>query len=168
MQRIIASVGAFVLQTQKIEHLFKFLLPMMNSDDPSLGAILKRQASLSKKTLGTLAEQFVNASTGKTDALEAYVRQLVDDRNEVVHHFTERFGALIGTEKYDDVLTQLRDRRERASALGRVLRASAFAVTEALRHGAFSGTEKYEEMADLCRQLRASLDSKVAVLASSP
>jgi hypothetical protein len=168
MQRIIASVGAFVLQTQQIEHVFKFLLPMMNSDDPSLGAILKRQASLSKKTLGTLAGEFINGSAGETDALEAYVRQLVADRNEVVHHFNERFGALIEAEEYDDVLTQLRDRRERASTLGRALRACAFAVTEALRDGAFSGTEQCEEMADLCRQLRASLDSKVAVLASSP
>lgn len=155
-QQIVFAVGVFVVKSQELEQLFKYLVPMMNSGDPSLGSILDRHAAIAKKSLGMVAGQFVSAASGDIGALQDYVQQVVRERNEVVHHFSRTFGPLIASGKQAEALSELRKRQERASSLTRVLRELALCVTDALRDVTFAGTEQYAEMAEFCRCLRAS------------
>lgn len=161
-QRIVYAVGAFVLLTQELEGLFKYLVPMMNVDEPSLGAILRRSAKTAKQTLGPVAGQFVHSSTSHSNDFEVLVRQIVAERNEVVHHFNKVFGPLVASGDPAEALSQLRQRHERALALTQALRAVAVQASEALRDHVYAGTEQYDEMASLCRSFRASLESRVA------
>jgi hypothetical protein len=157
-QRIVYAVGAFVLHTQELERLFKYLVPMMNADDPSVGAILRRGAATARQTLGAVASRFIDASTSDSDAFGAFVRQVVTERNEVVHHFNEHFGPAIASGNPEEALALLRQRHERVLALIQSLREVALHVTEALRDRVFSGTAQYDEMDGLCRLLRASIE----------
>jgi hypothetical protein len=87
------------------------------------------------------------------------VRQIVEERNEIVHHFQDRFGDLIQKGGYEEVLGALRGHHGRALDLLRVLREMSLALAEAMRDGMFAGTPEQGEIALLCEQARASLTS---------
>jgi hypothetical protein len=155
-QQIACAIGICVLQSQELERLFKLIVPMTSSDDPSVAAILRRGAAISKKTLGAVAGDFVKAFSGDVAALKEQVAKVVSERNEVVHHFSERFGALLAANQHEEVLHELRQRQERASILFGTLRQIALAITEALRDTTYAGTNEYEGIAELCASLRPS------------
>ena len=158
-QKIIYAVGVIVLTSQDVERHLKFLVPFMNSDDPATTSILARHAKLGKRSLGDVSGQFVGAMSGDVEALECLVRQIVEERNEIVHHFQDRFGDLIQKGGYEEVLDALRGHHGRALDLLRVLREMSLALAEAMRDGMFAGTPEQGEIALLCEKARASLTS---------
>jgi hypothetical protein len=155
--RIALAIGAYVLQCQQLERLFKFIVPVTTPDDPSLSGILQRQTALSKKTLGTVAGDFVKVLTGDTEEISLHLRQIVNERNEVVHAFHDRYGELLAAGKHEEILAQLKTKHQRAMAFSRVLRAIAFGILEAFRDGPYRGTDEYADIENLCRSVRAQL-----------
>ena len=157
-QRILCAVGAIVLTCQEIERHMKFLIPFTNADDPTLASILARHAKLARRSLGEVAGQFVGAMSGDLEALESYVRQVVFERNELVHHFHERHGDTFSRDAHE-LLESLRTQHSRALLLLRLLREMALAVAETMRDSVFAGTPEHDEIVQLCEGARASLAS---------
>jgi hypothetical protein len=156
-QRIVYAVGLIVLASQEIERNLKFQLPFMNSDDPAFASIFARQAKLAKKSLGDLAGQFVASASSDGGTLESFMKGIVEERNQIVHHFQERFGDLLEQGRFEEVLESLRDHHARAMELVRVLREMSLAIAEAMRDTTFAGTPEYGEFAAICEKARASL-----------
>lgn len=153
--RIVSAIGVLVLESQGLEQLLKFIVPMTGTGDPSITGILGRALALASKPLGLLAGRFVDACAGDTDSLMALIKQVVYERNEVVHHFGQRFGPLLASGHHAEVLDELRARNRRARELRHLLQPIALAVMEAIRDGVYANTPEYQEMSDLCMSLRA-------------
>jgi hypothetical protein len=158
-QKILCAVGAIVLTCQEIERHLKFLVPFMNADDPTAASVLARHAKLARRSLGKVAGQFVGAMSGDIEALESHVKQVVSERNELVHHFQERYGDTLARAGHDELLEALRAQHSRALLLLRALREMALAVAETMRDSVFAGTPEEGEIAKLCEGARASLAS---------
>ncbi|UPG84313.1 hypothetical protein L2Y94_13280 [Luteibacter aegosomatis] len=153
-QRIVCAIGVLVLESQGLEQLLKFIVPMTDAGDPSIAGILDRASALASKPLGLLSSRFVDACVGDTDSLMALIKQVVSERNEVVHHFGHRFGPLLASGHHAEVLDELRARNRRARELRHLLQPIVLAVMEALRDGVYANTSEYQEMSELCMSLR--------------
>jgi len=156
-RRIIYAVGISVLTSQEIERHLKFLIPFVSSDNPALDSIVAVHAKLAKKSLGEVAGQFADAGSGDVEAFKSYVKQIVGERNEIVHHFQDRFGGLLAEAKYQEVLGALHSHHQRALQLLHVLREFALVIAETMRDSIFASTPEYAEIAKLCEGARASL-----------
>lgn len=154
-QRIACAIGVFVLQSQEMEHLFKFLVAMTGTDDPSLSAKLSFAAAIEKRSLGKISGLLVDGFAGDTEPLKAHIKRIVDERNEVVHHFSKRFGSLMAEGRHDAILQELKNRRERAEELVLIFRELALEILETLRDTTYVDTDEYQEFATLCAKLRA-------------
>jgi len=157
-QRIYVAVGAYVVLCQELEHLLKHLIAMTNADDPSITGILKRHAAQEKHSLGMTAGAFVKVSQGETEGLREHLRQIVTERNDIVHKLGEHYGSLIAEGKHEEVLAQLKDKFERALNFTKMLRGAALAILEAFRDGPFRNTDEYSQMAGLCESYRAIIE----------
>lgn len=153
--RIACAIGVFVLQSQEMEHLFKFLIAMMGGGDPSLSAKLSVAAAIEKRSLGQLLDPLVDRFTGDIEPLKTHIKRVVDERNEVVHHFSKRFGPLMAEGRYEAILQELKNRRERAEELVFIFRELALEILETLRDTTYVDTDEYQEFATLCAKLRA-------------
>ena len=89
--KLMEGIGRCIYIYQRIELLLKILLPHMvdpttdtqHQLSPNWGSLLD-----SKQTLGPLIKQFSEKSnTDEPNGFEGYLRKLVDERNELVHHF---------------------------------------------------------------------------------
>jgi hypothetical protein len=157
MQKIVYSIGVIVLCSQEIERQFKFLVPLTNSDDPSLGAILKRHKNLSRRSLGEVAGQFTQAATGDVDHLKVWIKHIVDQRNNLIHHFSDTYRTLLNEHKLDEILVHLKKQHREALGLLNVLQEISLAVAEGMHGSTFLGTEQFDDMAALCEQAREQL-----------
>lgn len=155
--KIACAVGAIVLTSQEIERLFKFLVPFQERGDSSVGSQLWSHARLHKKSLGEVAGRFLEATEDDSNRLADFLGRVVKDRNEVVHHFQEHFGAMLGASRHEDVLSELHARHERMADLHRLLRELAVSLAEIMRDTTFAGTPEQEEMTRLCEKARVSL-----------
>ncbi|PTR32871.1 hypothetical protein C8J98_10480 [Luteibacter sp. OK325] len=158
-QRVVYAVGAIVLCSQEIERLFKFVAPFMREHDGALGTILKEHQALAKKTLGVVAGQFVEAMSGETELFKQYIQELVTERNKIVHHFGENYGALLAAEKHAEVMAGLRKQHERSLSLLRLLQELALAIAVALRDTIYWNTAEEADFAAVCESFRDSLAS---------
>jgi hypothetical protein len=156
-QRVIYAVGAFVLCTQELERFLKFIVPFTSSDAADLSSVTGRHLALSRKTLGFIAGKFSEAMTDGTVEMQAHIKQIVDERNQVVHHFAEHFKDTLSRGAHDEVLDSLRGRHERALHLLQTLRMLALELMKTLRDSVYRGTEEYADFADLCESLRTSV-----------
>ncbi|WP_413626023.1 hypothetical protein [Luteibacter sp. Lutesp34] len=146
-ERIVLAVGAYVIQAQELEHLLKFLLPMTDEADPSLKAVIGRSAALSKKPMGVVAQAFVKSCPGDIAALQEHFAKIISDRNEIVHHFSARFGPLLNAKQFEEILREFKRRHRQVKDLIQTLRPMALKVVEVLRDGPYAGTDQYEEFA---------------------
>ena len=159
VQKIAFAIGVIVLRCQEIERLFKFIVPHIDDKAPDWTSRAKRIDGLARKPLGDVAAKFVDAATGDTDALSAYVQSFVDRRNVVVHHFGEVYGPRWAAGKHDEVLEELRYLHQDATTLLQILREILALISEATRDTVFVGTDDYAGFAAICDSLRAQLES---------
>jgi hypothetical protein len=159
MQKIVYAIGTIVLCSQEIERQFKFLVPIIltNSDDPSFDAILKRHKNLSRRSLGEVAGQFTQAFTGDVDHLKMWIKHIVDQRNNLIHHFSDTYRTLLNEHKLDEILVHLKKQHRETLGLLRVLQEISLALAEEMRDSTFLGTEQFADMAALCEQAREQL-----------
>ncbi|RYH55570.1 MAG: hypothetical protein EON54_12580 [Alcaligenaceae bacterium] len=121
MQILFAELGVCVHIYQRIEVLLKVLLPHLivpgtDVHAPGEGFENWRVLLDSKKTLGELVRLFgQRVESANAQAFEDAWRRLVDERNEVVHHFAEQsFSRLETKAQYRSAVLFLKTRREAA------------------------------------------------------
>jgi len=158
-ERILRLVGAIVLVSQDAERYLKITLPFTDSDDSSLGALLKRHEKLKKRTLGELAGKFVDSTTSDSLDFAKHMAYLVATRNQVVHHFNETYGPQLTTGDYQRVYDSLETLLANLKIFRSVTEQVALAVFEGLRDFTFRDTPEYEQMASLCASFRARVAS---------
>lgn len=158
-QRIIYAVGAIALCCHEIEQHFKHIVPFANSGDPSLSAALKRREKLSKKPLGEVAEMFMKASSESSESFRLLVKDVIDKRNSVIHHFYETHGSRLNEGLHEEVISDLKSQHSEAVTLLKMLRELSLALVEVMRDTTFRNTEHYKELADACAKARAHLAS---------
>ena len=153
-QRIACAIGSYVLLSQEVEQLFKFVIPVTNDRDPSFAAILARRCALERETLGSVSGKFLRSLNSSTDEIEHLLTEVVAERNQIIHHFSSAFGDLLAAENYNETLRLLEQRHQRMRQVLMMLRGLALAVLELMRDGPFRDTLEFDEMATLCASLR--------------
>ena len=161
-EKVAFAVGAIVLRCHEIERLFKFIVPHIDGKAPAWSSRAQRIDKLARKPLGDVADRFVDATTGDTDALRTYVQTFVDKRNGVVHHFGDLYGQRWAAGQHDEVLADLRNLHKDATALLHMLREVLIVIAETTRDTIFVGTNDYEGFAAICSDLRAAIDAENA------
>ncbi len=108
-------IGRCIFIYQRIELLLKFLLPHIvdpSTDTEHQSSTNWRSLIDSKQTLGPLIKEFSGKSNSDNpNGFEVYLRELVDQRNELVHHFFSKTSEQIRT--YSDVENMIVDLRGR-------------------------------------------------------
>jgi hypothetical protein len=131
-QKLGCAVGLYILQCQELERLLKGIVPLMSNEDPSVTGLMDRARALKKQSLGLVAGKFMERASGDIEDFKGYVGKIVDDRNEVVHHFSERLGPLLESGMHDELFAELRRQHTAAAAFSRALRELASAIQAAL------------------------------------
>lgn len=122
-----AAVGRNVLLYQHLEHLLKVLLPFVRTEDKSLGDdpfSEMKQLLESKRTMGLLIGRLkTSVQAANPEEFRGYLKQVVDNRNELVHAFVRlEFGCLDTEEARTQALSYLRARYDFATPLLTMLR----------------------------------------------
>jgi hypothetical protein len=79
----------------------------MNGADSRLGSALKRHEKLRRRPLGELVGSFVKSTSTDSQDFAEHLAEVVDIRNNVVHHFDETFGLLIAAGNRREVIVAL-------------------------------------------------------------
>jgi hypothetical protein len=121
------AMGRSLIIYQQIELQLKLLLPNMVGPHQKTGDTLATWTSRlgSKTTLGALVTQ-LNSAVQSSDPHEfsRYLGELVEHRNELVHHFCQlSFGGIQTAEDCDAALAHLNVRIKFALAFHQALRA---------------------------------------------
>lgn len=158
-ERILVLVGAIVLASQDAERYLKMVLPFVKSDDPTLGAALKRAEKLKKRTLGELTGRLVGASTSDSLDFAQDMAYLINARNQVVHHFNETYGAQISSGAHQNVVDSLETLLGNLKSYRAVLEQVVLIVLEALRDVTFRDTPEHNQISELCDSFRSRVAS---------
>jgi hypothetical protein len=163
-QKVIYAVGAVVLCCHEIEKQLKFLTSFTRKDanNSNWNSIFARHQRLSNVSLGVVAGQFLESASGDAEKLKAYVKEVIDQRNTLVHHFSETYGEPLSAGRHEDVLVAIQRQHRRALDLLRALQETSISLAEALRDTTFLNTEEYEEFAALCKTAREQLDVNIS------
>ncbi|WP_024973824.1 hypothetical protein [Ralstonia pickettii] len=100
VRSVVLRVGRNILMFQQVESTLKFLLPFMHPNGSARGdaAFASFRQKVKGQTLGKLAEAFLESVKADTDTLEQDVKRMVEQRNQLVHHFNEMPGVSLLTE----------------------------------------------------------------------
>ena len=104
LRRILSQIGRCVLLYQRIEVQLKVLLPHMHVEGAARTEDTFANWRLllgGKHTLGGLRTRFLKSvETDDQAGLGKYLETIVEDRNQIVHHYVEQsFAALDTLEK---------------------------------------------------------------------
>lgn len=123
VKRLLEGVGRCLWVYQRIEILLKALLPHLltpGEEDPDPWKLPHWRSRLdSRDTLGKLIKDFASKQSSEDpQVIERYFRTLVDQRNDLVHHFfTESPGDLKTAQDLDDAMAKIRNKIEIARPL---------------------------------------------------
>jgi len=157
-EKVAFAVGAIVLRCQEIERLLKFVVPFTSGGSPTWPEIFARLDDLARNTLGEIAGKFVDTTSGDVEAFKVYVKELVNRRNDVVHHFGTKYGARLAAGRHGEVLAELRQLYRDTAALLQALREMTADIMEATRDTLYVGTDDYEGFAAMCSDMRAAAE----------
>lgn len=126
MANVFHAVGRSVVMYQVIERQLKVLLPNLGVEeaDASINPFEEmKRLSESKTTMGPLFERFKNSvNSSHPEGFSAYLHQVVDNRNELIHKFTSlSFGKLATVEHCNEALLYLNDRQKYAQPLSEMI-----------------------------------------------
>lgn len=94
MDELHRRIGRNLLRFQEIELSIKLMLPYIHPDGSARGAEAMRAYQtkiVDGRSLGLLVEQFRSAISGTPELWESGLAALLEARNELVHHFYQRF-----------------------------------------------------------------------------
>ncbi len=123
VQRLLEGVGRCLWVYQRIEILLKVLLPHLltpGEEDPDPWKLPHWRSRIdSRHTLGQLIKDFASKQSSEdSEGIERYFRTLVDQRNDLVHHFfTESPGHFKTAQDLDDAIAKIRNKIEIAKPL---------------------------------------------------
>jgi len=135
------GVGRCLWLYQRIEILLKVLLPHMltpGEEGPDPWKLPHWRSRLdSRDTLGKLIKDFATKqSSDDPEVIERYFRTLIDQRNDLVHHFfTESPGHMKTAQDLDDAIAKIRNKIEIAKPLLEGLEAMTAGFVERLEIG---------------------------------
>ncbi len=129
-------------------------LPFVKSDDASLGAAIKRHEKLKRRPLGELAGLLTKLSSSDSPDFVRHLDQLVDNRNQLVHHFEDAYGPTLATGRHKEVIAALETQLEDLRHFRAEVQKMALFVLEALRDITFRNTPEYDQMAAVCASIR--------------
>jgi hypothetical protein len=152
-------IGAIVISAQEAEQYLKMILPFTNSQGQSISGVLERNGELKKGTLGKLVGQFLDSHTSHTSDFVSRLKQIVTERNQIVHHFGETYGERLRSGQVELVADSLRAQLAGINAFNEALQNTALHLFEAVRDTTFNGTPEYQLMADLCASIRSRVSS---------
>lgn len=137
MAKVFQAIGRSVFMYQSIEIYLKVLLPnLVAEDSDSLKDPFEEMKKLleSKTTLGPLAEKLKKSvECSYPEGFSAYLEQVVENRNELVHKFKRlSFGKLSTVEDCNEASLYLKNRHEFAMPLFNMLREFLGAYVEYL------------------------------------
>lgn len=115
--KLLEGVGRCIFIYQRIEFLLKLILPHMadsTTDIADQSSTSWRGLLDSKQTLGPLMKQFSDkANFDNPDGFAEYLEKLVDERNDLVHHyFTSSSKNLQSNSDVEEGIINLRARIE--------------------------------------------------------
>lgn len=96
---VLIRLGRNILLFQQIESGLKFMLPYMHPKGSATGddAFVRFREKTQGQTLGKLMESFQESMKADTDTLAQYLERMVEQRNQLVHHFHEMPGVSLLT-----------------------------------------------------------------------
>ena len=161
MAQIHQGVGRNVLRVQELERALKVLLPLVDLKGKShcLDGLSDRSAQVAMNTLGQLIDSFRKSTTVDPE-FDLHLKQIVDDRNNLVHHFHTTFGTRISTiEGCAQVKDKLDAQFEAITRLERAVNSLFLTIVHSLRDTTFQGTPEYADFSALCEKLSSTLRS---------
>ena len=122
---LMGLVGRSVARYQRIERALKLLLPHLAEQGAARteGVPNWREFLDSKHTLGPLMEQFKGRlRSDRPEDVHSYLESVVEERNDLVHHFFSRSRALTGSsDALEHAISEVRRRLENALPLEQAL-----------------------------------------------
>lgn len=99
LNSVLVRLGRNILLFQQIESGLKFMLPFMHPKGSASGddAFARFRDKTKGQTLGKLVENFQESIRADTDTLGQYLGRMVEQRNQLVHHFHEMPGVSLLT-----------------------------------------------------------------------
>lgn len=118
-------IGRCLLRYQRIEHALKLLLPhvVRPGRDPAEQPANWRELLDSKQTLGPLMERFKEGlSSNNSEDVHTYLELVVEERNDLVHHFFPRSRSLSGAASaLEEGISEVSRKLQNAAPLERML-----------------------------------------------
>ncbi|CAN0628620.1 protein of unknown function [Burkholderia multivorans] len=99
LNSVLIRLGRNILLFQQIESGLKFILPYMHPKGSASGddAFAKFRDKTHGQTLGKLAENFQESMRAETAILAPHLERMVEQRNQLVHHFHDMPGVSLLT-----------------------------------------------------------------------
>jgi hypothetical protein len=145
---VLRKIGRNILMFQQIEKGLKVLLPFVHSDASTKGidSFWKYRESAKSKTLGTLMNAFIESADYNTDYFVERLREIVAERNKLVHHFGELEGLnILSTEEgCRTCITYLESQYEEANLFYKQIKLFLFSVLVFLRENYAESNLKIE------------------------
>ncbi|WP_298913975.1 hypothetical protein [uncultured Nostoc sp.] len=145
---------------QQIEKGLKVLLPFIHSDASTKGIdnFWKFRKATKSKTLGNLIKAFIESADYNTDYFVERLREMVAERNKLVHHFGESEGLnILSTEEgCRTCITYLESQYQEAILFYKQITLFVFSVLVFLRENYAESNPKIEF---LYKQLKADIIS---------
>jgi hypothetical protein len=143
-----------------LEASLKTLLPFIkHGEEHCLAGLNERHKQFVRKTLGELVGAFADCNQTPSDEFTTYLAKIVNDRNNLVHHFGQLYGttAAKGVAGCRQVIEHLDSQFKEIKELERIANEMLLEILRALRDVTFAGTNKHEDFAALCRELETAL-----------
>jgi hypothetical protein len=158
--QIHARVGRNLIRVQSLEVGLKTLVPFLSIGEAMhcLDGLKQRHAQAAKHTLGQLVGSFLEATSSDDPRAKEMVERVLEDRNNLVHHFHSTLGRdSLTLEGCVRVSGHLDAQFEAIKALEGLVSGLLLDVLHALRDITFTGTADYEDFAALCREYSSAL-----------
>ncbi len=100
---VLRKIGTNILLFQQIEQSLKLLLPFIyvpSSAEQDIDVFRKNTEKVKLQTLGSLVGDFIKSADYNVDYFSEHLKKIVDDRNNLVHHFGDLYGLnILNTEE---------------------------------------------------------------------
>lgn len=153
-------VGRNIVRVQALETSLKTLLPFIrHNEEHCLAGLNERRQQFVRKTLGELAGAFADCNQTPSDEFTTYLAKIVNNRNNLVHHFGQIYGAAAAESVNGcrEVIGQLDNQFKEIKELERIANEMLLEILQALRDVTFAGTDTYKDFAALCQELKTAL-----------
>jgi hypothetical protein len=154
-------VGRLVIRVQVLESALKLLVPFIDAQDAPhvLHGLPERGRKVSKQTLGQLMGSLQqNVEFSDPASFEAMTKRVVEDRNNLVHHFHSTLGPLLATDEgHEEVVNTLDRQFESVRALEQIAHGLMAGILRALRDSSPLNSDSYKDFASICDQFEAAI-----------